>query len=296
MSIQNPVTGFDISFVGLYYALSGTGGYEIEQGAKNITMLPVNQINQYDVTDSVQVLFDVRIINEKLGLYKDPTNQYIITTSFDTSMNAFPTQSISITAHEFVTEVHAANIISVGKLITLYSEFITYINNYFGYANGFSTIFTLSSQFDINAGIFDANAFINLINGSTLNPITGEYITDLSGSIQIEYVNDLLNAIVYSNPFNNRNQHGNNGLGYSNKDGFIAGDLIFVPLGLTITLRLNIINNNVNLNNLGTTHVAQLCSASNYVHGYFSSNTTVTNTEIVRIVKAPLLIQLANLS
>jgi hypothetical protein len=295
-SNQNPIIGYDASYVGLYYALSATGGYQIEEGLKTITMLPVNQINQYDVTDSLQVMFDVRIFNESIGLYKDSNNQNIISTSFDPNTYKFPLDVIQLTSSQFVLGMQSSQVISIGKLSYVYSDFITYINEYFGHINGFSTLFTLSSQVDINAGLFDANEFVNVINGKTLNPLTGEYIKDLSGSIILNYTNELLNYVTYSNPFNNRNPFDNNGNSFSIQDGFIEGDIIFIPNGITITLNLDVISNQITLNPLGYLQLAQLNASTNSVNGYFSVNTTTTNTNIKRVVKAPLLIKLMNLS
>jgi hypothetical protein len=284
MSGQNPILGMDASYSGLYYALSGTGGFSIEQGLKTITMLPVNRINQYDVTSSLQVLFPASVLNAKLG-------------TFDTTTYLWPNESITVTNTDFVTNVNvAADVISVGALSTLYSDFILYVNEYFGYANGFSTIFTLSSQIDVNNGVFDANQFIKLIGGSALNPpnpTTGEYVTDLSGSVTFGYINQLLSNVINANPFNNRPTTGNGGAGFSLQDGFVAGDLLFVPTGFTITLNMLINTNNITLNNLGTAYVASLNASANYVRGYFSSNTTTTGNEISTTVRVPLLIQLS---
>ena len=104
-SNQNPIIGYDSSYVGLYYALTGNGGFQIEEGLKTITMLPVDQINQYDVTDSVQVTYDVRKLNEHLGLYKDSNNLTILSTSYDSTSGAFPSDSITINSTDFVNNI-----------------------------------------------------------------------------------------------------------------------------------------------------------------------------------------------
>jgi len=283
MSGHNPLLGMDASYTGMYYALTGTGGFTIQQGLKNITMTPINRINQYDVTSSIQVLLPVSLFNAKLGTY-------------DSVNNVWQNENITISNTEFVANVNAsAKVITVGSLSTLYSDFILYVNEYFGYANGFSTIFTLSSQIDVNNGVFDANTFVKLIGGSDLNPpnvSTGQYVSDLSGAINFGYINELLSNVISANPFNNRPTTGNGGAGYTLQDGFITGDLLFVPTGLTITLNMMMNTNNITLNNLGIAYLASLNASSNYVSGYFSSNTTVTGNEISTTVKAPLLIQL----
>lgn len=293
-----PTTLFE-PFSGLYYALSGTGGFEIEQGLSDISMIPLSEITRYDMTDSVQILFDVRTFNKKLGIIKDASNINIIDTSFNMNTLRFPNDSITISANDFIDGVTSPiQVFSVGKLRTLYSDFITYINDYFSYANGFSTLFNLSNIVDINSGVFDSQAFINIINGKTLNTDTGEYINDLSGTISISYINNTLNYLIYDDPFNNRPDISYNENIYNTylQKGFIEDDLIFIPFGLTITLTLKINNNNIHLNNLGYNNISSLNNSYNYTNGYFSSNTVTTETDIKRIVKAPLLIKLINLS
>jgi hypothetical protein len=293
---QNPIIVTDASYVGLYYAFSATGGYQIEQGFKTITMLPVDQINQFDVTDSVQIKFDVRTFNNYIGLQKDSQNQNITSTTFNENTMRFPIDTLTVNAADFLSNISVDKIISVGKLSRLYSDFIQYVNNYFGYPNGFTTIFNLSSQISANNGVFDANSFMNIITESSLNPSTGEYVNALTGSITVNYINQILNFVSFSNPFNNRNQGENNGLNFTIKDGFIDGDIVFIPNGITVTLNLDIIPNNINLNSLGTAHVTSLISSSNYTNGYFSSTTTNSISNIKQVVTAPLLLKLTNIS
>jgi hypothetical protein len=281
---------YDVSYSGLRYALTATGGFIMEQGIKTITMLPVNQINQYDVTNSVQIKYDVRTFNQKIGLFKDENNINIITTAFNETTYSFPINSLTISPSEFTNPLTTANIISVGKLNTLYSDFILYVNDYFAYANGFTSMFTKSSQVDANNGVFDASAFVHIINGQTLDPNTGIYVKDLSGSITVSDINDLLNSIIAANPFNNRGED------MTQRHGFVAGDLVFVPDGVTITLNLNIDNNSITWNSAGSQHVTQLNTQYDYTTGYFSSNTLTTVTNIQRVVKAPMLLVLDNLS
>jgi len=293
---HNPIIVTDASYVGLYYAFSAIGGYQMEQGLKTITMLPVNQIHQFDVTNSVQIKFDVRTFNNYIGLQKDTNNQTIISTSFDNSTMNFTTDTFTINPSDFLSNISVDKIISVGKLSRLYSDFIQYVNDYFGFPNGFDTIFNLSSQISVNNGVFNADSFMNIITESVLNPSTGEYVHALTGSISMNYINQILNLVVSSNPFNNRNSGENNGSNFTVKDGFIDGDIIFIPNGITITLNLDIIPNNINPNSLGTAHVTSLLSSSNYTNGYFSSTTTNSMSTIKRVVSAPLLLQLTNIS
>lgn len=294
--MSNPIIAIDASYVGLYYAISATGGYVLEQGLKTIAMLPVNQINQFDVTDSVQIKFDVRTINRYFGLEKDANNQNITSTTFNQTTGLFPTDSFSISSADFLTNITLDRIISVGRLSRLYSDFIQYVNDYFGYPNGFTSIFTLSSQVSANNGVFDASALLNIMTESAYNPSTGEYVNALTGNVTVNYFNQLISYACFANTFHNRTSGTNNGGNFTLQDGFIDGDIIFIPQGITVTLNLDIIPNNINWNSLGASHVASLISASNYSSGYFSSTTINSISNIRKVVTAPLLLRLTNLS
>jgi len=274
MSIPDP------SYNGLIYVIAGTGGYSSEEGAANITMIPTNQINQYDVTNSVQVKFSRTTFNNKLG-------------AFDLSNNRFVNDTISISAHEFVTWIPDASfVISVGRLKTMYNDFMMYVDEYFSYANGFSTIFNISSATSLNSGVFNPDAFITLINGRSLDA-SGTYIYDLSGTINISSINNILKYVVYSNTFNNREEGDPDFIFRTYK--FVAGDIIYIPSGLTITLNLNINATNIELTYLGDIKIDELKLKYDYVDGSFSRNTTTTIDKITQVIKAPLLLKITEI-
>jgi len=72
----------------------------------------------------------------------------------------------------------------------------------------------------VNHGIFDASAFIQVVNTSKFN-MEGSFVSDLSGNITIGDINNLLDWVVDSNVFNNRDPARHN---YGIIDGFCAGD------------------------------------------------------------------------
>jgi len=212
-------------YKGNVYAFYAQGGYTIDQCFNTIKLIPESKIYTYDVTNAVQVRFDVRTFNEKIGLFKDALNQYVLLSSFDPVRDAFttwtvnqapgwpsnPTQnvanfpildSITITADEFVRGLDTNSVISVGTYATLYSDFNNYVNTYFGYSGGFSSLFSGASEFNINNGVFDASAFINIIN--PYYTASGENVKPLTGSITIPNINSLLKYAINTNVFNNR--------------------------------------------------------------------------------------------
>jgi hypothetical protein len=361
-SVSNPYTG-------MVYAFYGSGGFTIDQCFNTIHLIPESKIYQYDVTNAVQVLFDVRTFNEKLGLFKDQNNQYITFSSYDTVRDVFTTateynegnvatssvlDSITLSADEFVNGLLANYVMSVGSYNTLYMDFIQYVNTYFGYAGGFGSLFSGASEFNLNGGVFDANAFINIIN--PYYTASGENVKPLTGTITLTNINSLLKYAINTNCFNNRNPVTDisssdpgttnasrypglkDGSSYSlpssyqvttdpsyqadwgMADGFVAGDLIFVPAGTTVSLHVVLdtelfapLNNigpvNLGFNADGTIRVGSLTYATNqqtalvttnpYYNvalGQFTTDSSATTLNIDRTLTAPLMIKLANLS
>jgi hypothetical protein len=306
-----PIVGNTYS--GQFYTIVGTGGYTMVQGLPTIVLASQNPLFQYDVTNAVQVLFDVRKFNKKLGLIKDASNINVIDTSYNYNPNSnrFVNDSITISASDFVNDLSASRVLSVGAYSTLYSDFNTYVNTYFGYAGGFASLFASVSTFDINGGVFDASAFVNIINGKTIDA-SGAYINDLSGSITIRNINNLLQYAVSTNIFANRDpsngttaSDSTNRANYRVQDGFEAGDLIFIPSGTNITLNLVISNQGVptyNSNHPSSTDVNNLSAnqLTNFTQRYgnilYTETTSASLTGISRTVTAPLLFVLANLT
>ena len=170
----------------------------------------------------------------------------------------------------------------------------------------------------------------------------------VTGTVRISNINALLKYAIDGDVFNNRNPQQSTGTAsnpvnppvidpsgydasgetfsstlyksnYGMADGFIAGDLIFIPEGTTVKLHLVIDSENYYpLNSIGPSNVSNLIStmdalrtldvsykdASGNEDIYRTSTnaklltetTTATTTNIDRILTAPLLIKLANLS
>jgi len=314
------ITDSSFVFTGNYFAFTASGGFVMEQGFETITQLTEASFNSYDMTNAVQVIFDVKTFNTKLGITKDASNSAIISTSYDEVSETFPYDEITIDASEFKTGIPSSSrIVSVGKYSTLFSDFVNYIHMYFGYAGGFASIFNSGTTYDICGGIFDADSLYKLINQYDTSS-NGVYVNDLSGSITISNINKLLRYAVDGNIFSNRDPSGNNGSNYASDpsgndasndyyfrynygvgDGFMAGDLIFVPNGTRITLNLNIAAEAyLPINNIGasSSYLEALRTAqrdSYQYNGYYTETTTASLTNINRVVTAPLLIRLANI-
>jgi hypothetical protein len=256
------------------YAFEATGGFTMERGFDTIKIAEQTAPVYVDVTDAVQIKMDVATFNTKLDL-----------ASFDSVTDSFGVNEITIDASELTAGVTAdSQIISVGKYSTLYSDFQTYVAGYFGIAGGFSSLFTAASEFAIDTdNTFTGASFIALLTASAQDP-SGRYISDLSGSITIANIANLLKYSVDGNVFGNRDPEVKN---WGVEDGFVAGDLIWVPAGTTITLKLAIDPEALApLNNLSA---SQLTTVG---EGNFTQTTEATTELITRVVTAPLLIKL----
>ena len=256
------------------YAFEATGGFTMERGFDTIKLAEQTAPVYVDVTDAIQIKMDVLTFNNKLDL-----------TSFDEVTDSFGVDEISISAAELTAGVTAeSQIISVGKYSTLYSDFQTYVANYFDIPGGFSSLFTAASEFAIDTdNEFTAASFIALLTASAQDP-SGRYISDLSGSITISNIAKLLKYSVDGNVFGNRDRATTN---WGVENGFVAGDLIWVPSGTTITLKLAIDPEALApLNNLSASQ------STTIGEGIFTQTTEATTELITRVVTAPLLIKL----
>ena len=293
------------AFIGQFYAFLATGGFTIEQGFATVKLLKQNPLSKYDMTNALQVKYDVALFNKKLGIVKDASNQTVIDSSFIFTLDRFPNDIITITAEEFVQNMTPQQVISVGTYYSLYSDYVSYVSKYFGYSGGYASLFSQSSEFDINAGVFDASAFVNIITGKSPDP-SGNYVNNLTGSISIYNINNLLRFAIDSNAFGNRDpvagtdaSDPTNPSNYGLADGFAAGDIILVPNGTTITLKLLVDPELYGpINNIGPSNVSNLTQQSNFIEKYGANNYTETSsasyTNITRVLTAPLMIKLVD--
>jgi len=319
ISNQTPAT-LDTSY-GLtnpvVYAIQAYGGFSTSQSFARITKLAETIISQFDTTGSLEILFDVRVFNALLGIQKDASNLNIYnhtTDYYDMSTNLFRNDSITITPGAFINCLNNdyTNIIDMGHLRTVYSDFALYVANYFGLATptstytGIATFFANDYGFNPNGGVFDASAFLNIIVAQPLNADTGAYIADLSGAIVIGGVTQLLRNAVDANPFGNRDpingttaSDPNDRSNYGVTDGFFCDDLIFIPKdGFSVTMNLAV-DNNI----FGPGLVSASSAAADTKFGSHSTSTstfvetsTTTTMLVSRTTTVPLLIRLVNLS
>jgi photosystem II stability/assembly factor-like uncharacterized protein len=308
MTTLPPITLNPNTYTGFYYAFDTSGGFSVDQSFNPILLAGTRP--KYDVTDSVQLFFDVRTLNTKLGILKDTSNVNVVQYSHNPD-GTLTHDTIQLSTADLIGGVNTNNVVSVGRLQYLYSDFIHTVSTYFGAPSGqFSSLFSNASTFSINNGVFDASALIQTINSATFN-IEGSYISDLSGNATIMDINNTLNSLLEFNTFNNRrptidqnNMNNNINLvptvrkgSYGLADGFMAGDNIFIPDGLTITMYLDIqsiTGSYPGYANTGATNLAAIDSQINYTSGYISKRTTYSTTQIKQVTKLPILLLLVD--
>jgi hypothetical protein len=280
-------------YTGLQSAITGFGGFSIDEELQTIKLNPIQNIGKYNVTDSIQLLFDVAKFNQKLGLVKNGNN--IISTTFNTQTKTFPVDSVALSSNDFINGIKSIEQInSIGKLEYIYRDFVDYVNDFLNYEEGFTSIYLLDEQFDINGGIFEMIDFYELIKQQETN-CYGTYY-DLFGSININGINKLLKASTDLNIFGNRGIDEclppNQQYIYGEKDGFLDGDLLFIPKGFTMTLSVDLDSESLKLNELGKRHLHELNRSTKFDDGNYSQETVTTIDRIIRTVKVPLFIKL----
>ena len=320
--LTNTLPAITEEIIGTMNAFSATGGFDMEAGFKTIVPLEQAQINSFDVTDSLQIVLDRTMFNTKLGTY-------------DVSAQVFANDSITIDVTDLQLALSsAAQIVSTGAYTDMYKNFKDYVLTYFGVPSGFASLFTEATLFDLSMndqltifGLLKATGGTATGDSAEADDITTNYIRDLSGSITISNITQLLRFAVDTDLFGNRTPpaadsgtggdetavDANNTSNYGVGDGFIEGDLIFVPAGTQITLDLDISPelyispfNNPNTSTSSTfigangTALNALTTSQNAIFssiesdGVFSSTSTVTRNSVRRVLKAPLLIRLVN--
>ena len=246
-----------------------TGGFSVISGIKpNLTEYP--KIAEYDLSGSVQLLFDISKINKKIGLFKNRNE--IVNSMFDIYTQTFPIDTINITANEIINELSVYSIISIGKLESLNSDFMNFMNSFFDYKAGFD-IKINPTYVNLNNGIFDKQLFYD-----TVKKENGFF-----GTITVKNINELLNNI--NDIFENRQ---NIEMNY----GFIGKELIYIPYGITILQFIDIDMDELKVNNIGKQFLAKLKRDSDYDDGTSSVQTIISSKKIMRIIKVPLLINL----
>lgn len=206
-------------------AFDGSGGFVVNQSFPLFTS--VESIISHNLSDAVQIKYNVSDLNYKIGVVTDACGNHLAS-RYNPVDGDLEIDSLEIDIVDFLNNLTPGNIIQVGKLSALYSDFVYSLETYFG-----GTITVGGTLFNVNNGIFDKDALIKLSNGHNFD-IQGSIVSDLSGSAMVSNVNDKLQKAISTNPFGNRDEN------TRIRDGFQIGDIILIPDGFTISLSIDI--------------------------------------------------------
>lgn len=216
------------------YALDASGGFTVQSNSQDASSNQQHSLSIYDISSAIQIRLGVRSLNSSIGIEKDDSNKNIIETTYDPSSSLFVPNDLSYSTTTLLDSITEEDILHVGRMSTLYSDFNHTIEKYFGFPTGFSDLFAEEHARTLNDGVFDVSGLYSIITGKNFN-IKGSYVSDLSGEFYIENVSEKLQYLVDTDVFNNRRS-----FGYDVADGFIENDLIYLPDGITVTVKVNI--------------------------------------------------------
>jgi len=220
-------------YQGLFYAFDACGGFHLAEGIKKVILAEQASLELFDLTNCVQVMMDVRLFNQKLGVMKDVSSNTAIlnrdlstnwmypyttiNTSYDRKLQIFSdtsgdqVDSITINAQEFAYDISNGGnmaILSVGVLATLYDDFDDYVKQYFGYAGGFASLFEDAGTFEIGEG-FNEDKLFRLITDSSHNgtwstngvgqPVFTNVVNTTGDGSGFEYNADISGSITVEN-------------------------------------------------------------------------------------------------
>jgi photosystem II stability/assembly factor-like uncharacterized protein len=278
--------------IGRSFVIDACGGYSIQQ-----TFPEILNSTEFFIQNALQIRVGADFLNKKIGITKDASNANVLEIEYDTVNDKYVTDSLTISAQELIQLARIENIISMGSLSTLYSDFNYTVLEYFGAPYGFSSLFSGEENYNINNGVFDASALVHIINGGTFT-FAGSYVSDLSGSVNIQNITDIIRYACSNNPFQNRAVSNN----YTVQDGFIANDLIYATGGMSITLSVDIEPEpylpiyNVGPANLAT--VDATYHTLNYTNNLtlVKKQTTATRVNITQVYTVPILFIVSNIN
>jgi len=180
----------DLDITSLDYVIIGEGGFSTDQYLGEIPYIGTNFTDMtqlFDLTNVLHINFDVRIFNDKIGIYKNESNTSVINSDSTTIKDiefGVHEDFINITADEFLNNIKPENIVSLGKYETLYRDFKRKADVYFGYATEYKTLFDKTGNILITSDIITPNNLVELLTERSLDN-SNNYVYNLSGFIQI---------------------------------------------------------------------------------------------------------------
>ncbi len=257
-----------------------SGGFGVNIALPEIEFLDETLaiISSYDLTNTIRISFDVRLFNEKINLYKDPTNTVILDSSFNSSTEWFPSLSISFEFDEFNNSISSQQIISLGSFKNIYNDFTFQVQKYFHFPPNFK-LFNNKSTNELNQNKFGPSEFMRSMNDK-ITDTSGNVVNAFSGFFIIYGINQVLAKLVKNDTFFNRASNN-----YTHKDGFIAGDKILILPGITFDMGVTV----------GNPHSLDIQNLSSLSPGSYHG-TEYSRNMLQKQYRAPILLELNNFS
>lgn len=190
--------------------------------AINHTLIPEKYIPavipEYSIekAEIMELLLDVRVINNKLGIQKDASNVWILTPLveyYDTSSFTFIDDTMNISANDIKTAILQGHLTGGHILSVCYQNFSNFFNVFFGNAGEYLPV-------------YDVSYLSQLLVSSEPDSRSGIYVTGVAHTLR---------ELVKNNNFNNRPVYS------SPIQGWAADDVFYIPTGgITITFSANI--------------------------------------------------------
>lgn len=208
------------------YALSSTGSFTAERQFEDVSLNVQTAPIRVDVTGAVQIKYSAATLNSQLGAYLTATDTYT-------------NDSVTISCED-IDGIVAGDVLTVGALSTLNTDFAAFITAYFGIAGGFESIYNEEQSVNDISGVFGASQFVSLVSSASdeLNAVTHAGIKKLTGYITVSNVSQLIRYIVDGDVFNNRDPADPKDWGLVDK--FQPGDLIWCQSGISVIYKLGL--------------------------------------------------------
>jgi len=187
-------------YEGSHYAVTGMGGFEINT-QREITINSILQIGKYDLTNALQIIMEKEIFNSKIGV-------------FDEFLQRFSNNSILLETSDFLLTEN--QIVSLGSLEMMYMDFKKYVYDYFN----MKTCFHIFNE-KMNV-LFDEEELCKMMRENLY-----------TGYIEIKDIHNVIETLIKYNICDNRTN--NDVL----ENGFMNGDIFYIPEGLCITLSVD---------------------------------------------------------
>jgi hypothetical protein len=178
-------------------------------------------ILQYETDNAIFVNFDSHILNEKIKIIKDISNNILSKSidNYDEKTQKLIVDFLYLDLNDLVKGIdNSMNVLNIGSLSTLYNDLIIYVKAFFkvtkeNMKSGFSTLYDSHNLLIDNNEFTNDIFFKNLTDDSILKTV----------NIKIDDITKKIRFAIENNIFQNRSNN------TSISEGFLKNDYIYIP-------------------------------------------------------------------